>query len=308
MSAVNSLRKFESCTGKKHTWPLNNESLCDYTSWALTDGNLQASTVKSYLSSINIAHKFRNMQIDTSSFLIKALLRGAENLSLYEGLAKSTRKVMTLPLLKLLAHQIAISDWKIDSKRVFWSACSVAFFGSCRMGELLPSSHDFNPLETLMWSDIKFRDEDSIIMHIKLDKAKNKQGSFIDLFKFENLCPVKALLNLSKHRPDKSGPVFQFESGTVLTQKMFNATVRKLLHPLIGKEAQNIAGHSFRAGIPSALANDPLAAKDSDIKKWGRWSSDTYMLYTRLKLEQKKHIFSKIVHALNKTARSTNCI
>jgi len=73
-----------------------------------------------------------------------------------------------------------------------------------------------------------------------------------------------------------------------------------LLRPVIENAADLISGHSFRAGVASAMANDPEAAKDRDIKSWGRWSSESYLLYTRLKLKQKKALFNKIKSVLEK--------
>jgi hypothetical protein len=96
-------------------------------------------------------------------------------------------------------------------------------------------------------------------------------------------------------------PVFQFKNGKLLNSKTLNSCIRELLQPVIGEHAQLISGHSFRAALPSAMANDPIATKDTDIKQWGRWSSDSYLLYTRLKLKQKEILFRKIVDVLNKS-------
>ena len=67
---------------------------------------------------------------------------------------------------------------------------------------------------------------------------------------------------------------------------------------VIGPAAYQISGHSFRAGLPSAMASKPDIANDNDIKAWGRWSSDSYLLYTRLKHKQKKALFEKIISVL----------
>ncbi len=63
-----------------------------------------------------------------------------------------------------------------------------------------------------------------------------------------------------------------------------------LLSKHISENAKNFSGHSFRAGIPSALL-----ASDSDIMVWGRWSSDSYKTYTRLKHSARITIFNKII-------------
>jgi hypothetical protein len=65
--------------------------------------------------------------------IISSMLKGAKNMSLYEGL---TRKVMSYPLIICLQHQIFNSEWSDDSKLVVWAASLTAFFGSFRLGEI----------------------------------------------------------------------------------------------------------------------------------------------------------------------------
>ena len=53
---------------------------------------------------------------------------------------------MTLELLKILGHEIAKTDWPENSKQVLWCACTTAFFGSFRLGEILPKS-EYNAIQ-----------------------------------------------------------------------------------------------------------------------------------------------------------------
>ncbi len=302
-SALNCLEKFGYIRGVKIMYPVPLEILCDFVSWALLEKGLKADTVKAYLSSINVAHNFRGVESHCSNVIITSMLKGAKNMSLYEGLARGTRKVMSYPLMKLLQHQIFNAEWSDDSKLVVWAASLAACFRSFRLGEILPKSENYNVEETLMWSDVKFRNEDSVIIHVKVDKCKNVAGSYIDLFKSDMLpiCPVKTLLRLKACRVGSKLPVFSFANGKMLTANCLVSTVRKLLEPLIGKYANMLCGHSFRAGIPSALAANPNAVSDIDIKNWGRWTPDSYLVYTRLKLKQKYALYSKILKVLNKS-------
>jgi hypothetical protein len=66
--------------------------------------------------------------------IIKLMLKGAENTC--KSTMKLTRKVVTVPILKLIGHEIAGLDWSKYSKQVYWAACCTSFFGSTRMGEL----------------------------------------------------------------------------------------------------------------------------------------------------------------------------
>jgi hypothetical protein len=273
----------------------------------ILSAKLKPSSVKSYLNSLATLHKLRNMPHENfSCYLVKTLVRGAENMNFYNTDKKETRKVMTLPLLKILGHALASCDWSEDSKQVFWSCSLLAFFGSLRMGEILPFSNSkFNSFETLLWRDLIFR-KDSVLVHIKIPKSRNPEGDFIDIFEFpgHGCCPVTALkvLRNSKFKNDMlDKPVFQFRNGFFLTTNQFNDCLKGLLYPFIGSSANNLSAHSFRAALPSALATDPSAITTSDIKLWGRWHSASYMLYTRLKIDQKRLLFVKICSVLNKS-------
>jgi hypothetical protein len=128
---------------------------------------LKNSTVKSYLSSLAFYHKLRNWDSSAcSSFIANTMLKGAKNVELYSELSKQARKVMTYPLLKILSHQIATSTWSDKDKQVLWTLFSVAFFGSCRFGELIASKVSAcNLNEDLLWSDISINQEHVALTH-----------------------------------------------------------------------------------------------------------------------------------------------
>jgi len=300
-SAMNNLKKFEVESVSVSEWPLSLERICKYVSWALTSCNLKHSTVRSYLSSIKIVHELNNKKYNGDNAIVNCMLRGAENLNLYKPDVKGTRKVMTLSLLKIIGHQIAKCDWSEDSKLTVWGACTTAFFGALRIGEILAkNSLEFCEEETLLWKDLKFRKDGSILIHVKIDKSKNHNGAFVDLFEYnvKGCCPVKTLITMKNKKFNMLNPVFQFANGKNLCGAHLNGILFNLLFPVIGNRACNITGHSFRAGLPAAMANNPDLTNDREIKAWGRWSSDSYLVYTRLKLIQKRKLFNKIVSVL----------
>ena len=126
-------------------------------------------------------------------------MRGKENMEIYANQIKGTRKVMSLPLLKILGNEIAKLNWNENSKQVVWSAFTLSFFGSFRMGEILPQQENtFSPLDTLLWSDVKFLENNHILVHVKTPKSRLPQGEFVDIFQFDGqgVCPVKAIMAL----------------------------------------------------------------------------------------------------------------
>jgi hypothetical protein len=230
------------------------------------------------------------------------MIKGAKNIELYTDLAKQSRRAMTFPLLKLISHQIATSSWSSKDKQVLWTLFSTAFYGSFRFGELVSArANSFNKNEDLLWTDILL-DQDHVAIRIKISKNKTPSGETIDLFEQagSNYCPVKAIRKLKDmcSPQELSLPVFSLSNGSFLTTSRVNETLFGLLQPLIGDTAGQITGHSFRAALPSALASCPEIASQNDISQWGRWSSDSYLLYTRLKTRQKRLIFAKIISAL----------
>jgi len=304
-AAINCLKLFEKNLANVDSWPLDIEKVREFTSWCILSKKLNPQTVKDYLSSINTIHKLHGKKSEINGdFRIEMMIRGAENLRFYENITEKTRLVVTLPILKIIGHEIAKSDWEKQNKQVFWTACVIAFFGSFRMGEILSKNEkSYNPNETLLWEDIVFR-EDSVLIHVKIPKTRSQKGEYIDLFPFtgHNCCPVTTLKRLKSSLADRAAdkdPVFKFPSGLLLTTDSFSSTIKKILTPQIGEKANWFAAHSFRAGIPSSLSADPETAKEEDIKKWGRWSSASYQSYTRLKFDQKRAIFRKITSVLS---------
>ena len=63
-----------------------------------------------------------------ASLVSKAILRGTENYETSKALSKHTRKVFTLPLLKLLGYEIAKTNWFENSKKIRWTYICVSFF------------------------------------------------------------------------------------------------------------------------------------------------------------------------------------
>ena len=271
--------------------------LKQFVGWLFDYRKVKAASANSYLSSLKSLHEIRELNSDSfSSHSLKLLVRGKENLESYEQIFKETRKVMTLPLLKLLGHELARSGWGLNSVLTVWCAAVVGFFGSFRMGEILPFESG-NRSDFLLWEDVKFLGKDHILIHVKHPKSRAAQGEFVDLFvvKGHNVCPVKALRILKESLTcwDPKLPVFRFENGVFLTKKKFNGVIQNLLSVHIGSKAGQISCHSFRAAIPSALARFPNIANDWDIKGWARWEGKDYKRYTRLKTEQKKLTFNK---------------
>jgi len=297
---------FELDSEMYYEWPLPPEAFRGFAVWCFATKNLQPTTIKAYVSALKFAHQLKGLQAhDTKNDPIyQLIITGARNLGFLQVPKPSLRRVVTFPLLLTLGHRIADTNWNPIAKQVIWSAATTAFFSSARLGELLATTPTaFDPVADLTWSDIDFSGS-SVLIHLKVPKSGDKEGEFLDLFPFDgyNCCPVKALKALwlkqsAAGLPVQNDPVFRFESGRNLTPRHFNEILASLLADICG-EGSVISCHSFRAGVPSTLSTFPELATSDDIKGWGRWNSECYNRYTRLRLDQREKIFSKIADAL----------
>ena len=160
------------------------------------------------------------------------------------------------------------------------------------MGELVSSSKfEFDSLSTLLWEDIKFK-KSYCKIHIKSPKSNNPSGDTIYLFPFPNkkLCPVKALCKLKRVQKfcnnwNKKWPVFIKQNGEFWTKKVLNRQFRNFF------PEKNISSKSFRAAIPSILANHPDVLNDRHVMGWGRWRSSAFLGYQIFKRKQRRWVF-----------------
>lgn len=233
-------------------------------------------------------------------------IKGAEHLQLTASHShRPPRRAVTLPLLKIIGHKLANTDWSEIDKQTVWTSCVLSFFTSARLGEILAANEDhFDPSATLIWSDVKIRKDGSAILTARLPKSG--KAEFLDVFPFpgHGCCPAEALalhtsLQQEAGLAAQDGPVFRMMDGKNLTPAVLNRLLRSLLEGVVDYQKESISCHSFRAGMASTLNRFPHLATSEDIKGWGRWDSTCYTKYARLTLDKKRVIFMKIASALN---------
>ncbi len=216
---------------------------------------------------------------------------------------------MSLPLLRLLGHSLSNHSLAQQDRQAVWTICCVAFYGSLRLGEILcQRERGFNKVDAFLWSDVSWIDHDHVILHLR--NTKSAKHETVDIFSIpsDSTCPVLALRRFqlgSQWQP--SSPVFTWLSGAQITPRDMNKLLPDLLKPLLGSSASQISGHSFRAGIPSLLAKFPEESTSDEIMGWGRWKSSAYLSYTKLKSDQRKKVFEKILSLLHRRASGSGC-
>jgi hypothetical protein len=291
--------------------PIPITQLRQFAVWADYHRHLSPSTIKSYISALSklqLLLGFDQVSFNSDAWL-KAFFQGTENAKIYEPQKNSTRRAVTFEILTLIGHQITHSGWSEFTKSLFWAVSLIAFWGSFRLGELLCTDNSaFDPFSTLLWDDITFRDDGSLLIHLKSTKTSKFPGVYIDLYPFFDraFCPIHALKHYRYQSVqagifDRFKPVFMLSASSRLTVSEFIFHINNFLIPLnILGPHDSITGHSFRAGIPSSLSTVSDPSTISDLKIWSRWTSDSYLLYLKLQSDQKKAVFRKLENLFRK--------
>ena len=248
------------------------------------------STVKTYLSRIRAAHRFRGYRMVESDWTHM----------LYKGLAvisKSPvpRLAMTPDKMLLIKERLASSDWRGQKRRLFWMACCFAFHGSLRSSEYLPPTQEScNPNNTLLVKDVKPEQftvdnvqVNAISMVLKEPKElkTHKSKSCLELFETSDfMCPFNAYNKYVTYMSRKglsllgSNPLFMLNNSGY-TRNMFNSDIQFLLKNDFDYSKGKLLSHSFRSGLATAMARAGFSQEQ--IMLVGRWSSDSYLNYIK---------------------------
>ena len=236
------------------------------------------STIQSYLSGISFFLKLNNLPDLTHAFVIQKMVCGLRR----TRPVKDTRMPVTLDLLKTIIRALPfVASSKYESA-LYNAAYNVAFFGFLRVGEIAIDGKSGIRYKVAQFSDLTLM-EDKCTLTIRYSKT-DQNGSAVTL-SFPrssdiNICPVQAVNNFLKQRPNVEGPLFCHLSSEPMTKYQFRAMLRKCLH-FVGIKA-NIKSHSFRIGATTLASS--LNVAEGEIKQMGRWSSRgaTHRRYIRL--------------------------
>ena len=211
---------------------------------------------------------------------------------------KKTRRAITIHMLKLIEHAIAVNTvWSDYEKSLRWAVVLVAWWGSFRIGELLPKAkHSFCPSSALLASDVTFKDN-SVAIWLRSPKVeKEVTGDIVEVWDVpmrEDLNPLRMLGAYVQRRREKFGeaetlPMFLHENGEIYTKLQLNTDLSNMLalYPELDTATDKWSGHSFRAGISTVLSL--LGFSKEDIQAWGRWSSDAYQRYIKDTSQRRK--------------------
>ena len=314
-STVNRVKLLEELIGRQFSWPLSEGDLALFMTYLVETGGvkgkkLRPRTVRKHLSGIKrISLSMGAPMPKKLPGLTKALMKGNENLcrNPVKAVADSKNRPVSIPFLRFLAHAVS-KHWKgrQEDGLTFWTICKIAFWGTFRVGELLSeNATSFSPESDMLGSDVLWMSNTSLALWIRDPKISKEYGDVIEIWRtpqFPDLDPWSSFRNYWEKRKTSplSLPLFLRADGLSFSHKYFDECLKYLISHYsvqLQTDRNEWTGRSFRPGLASVLQTAGFSQEE--IKKWGRWSSNAFLLYTR-DMTHRSKVQSKMVSAFDR--------
>ncbi|XP_056606144.1 uncharacterized protein LOC130424483, partial [Triplophysa dalaica] len=275
-------------------------TITSFISFLNSSKNLQASSIKGYMSGVQFFHKliFNSPSAAIASSQTSMLIKGIQRT---QPARQDARQPITLDILTRCISTLRKGYHSKHVDRTLDTMFILAFFGFLRCSEISTTSI-FNPLTHPTVSDLSVVDSETMSFSIKQSKTdQTRRGHFIYIFNLHSpIQPYQTLLAYLHFRKSQttttSDPLFVDESNRPATRFWFQKHLKAVLL-LSGIPADHFSGHSFRIGAATTAAQKGLS--HSQIQALGRWTSEAFKSYIRsdrsIIREAHRTLISKII-------------
>jgi hypothetical protein len=257
-------------------FPADEFVLCAFAASSL--GRHAGGTPRSRISALKAWHITHNMEWKGSARL-RYVLNGVHN-----SAPRTSRRLPRPPINAMMLSQLVQNlDLNLPLDAAVAACAATAFWGQCRLGELLPPSSSIAPPIPLPTrSDFKrsVLNPQSCILHLPCTKT-HRNGQDVVLVDQQTL--INPILLLKNHIRKSNIPsdkhIFSYTS---------TGGLRSLSKPFFLQRCNDIwlllgyprtTGHCFRIGGTTELL---VAGVHPDVvKATGRWSSESFLRYWR---------------------------
>jgi hypothetical protein len=257
-------------------FPADEFVLCAFA--ASSAGIHAGSTPRARLSALKAWHVAHNLQWKGSPRL-RYVLNGVHNLA-----PRSSRRPPRPPITaKMISQLVERLDLDSPLDAAVAACATTAFWGQCRLGELLPSSFSdslVTPFPTRSSFKRSVHSPLSCILHLPRTKTHHHGQDVVLVDQPIPSNPITLLKRqLRINNLSNDSHLFSYASSgglTLMTKPIFLQRCNEIWHPL---GYPRTTGHCFRIGGTTELL---IAGIPPDIvKATGRWSSDSFLRYWR---------------------------
>lgn len=256
-------------------FPANEFVLCAFAASSI--GTHSMTTPRNRLSALKAWHIAHNMDWNGSTRL-RYVLNGVHNLA-----PGAARRPPRPPInARMLSQLVESLDLESPFDAAVAACATTAFWGQCRLGELLPNTLT-TPLSSFPTrSDFKrsIRNPLACLLHLPRTKTHAHGQDIVLVDQHNPINPISLLKNhIRVNRVNMDGTLFSYISANdtfTLTKTSFLQRCNAIWHPL---GYPRTTGHCFRIGGTTELL---IAGTPPDVvKATGRWSSESFLRYWR---------------------------
>lgn len=239
-----------------------------------------ASTVFTFISAISYVSWLSSFPDPTQCSTIKLALKGYSKLN---PIVADSRLPITLPLLERIINAFSNTVSGDYHRKLMEAMCAMAFFAALRVeeinfhgGQSTRNVIQLNQISFLASTDGK---TSAIKLTMRFFKHSNPtQPIEILLHKSQPICPVATITEYLSVRGQISGPLFCWPDHSPVRRSQFVDSLKGALS-FCNLETDRYKTHSFRIGAASWAAAQGFS--DSQIRRFGRWKSNTFLKYIR---------------------------
>lgn len=281
-SAVRLFQRY--CEGegipRADTFPATENALCAF---AASHARVRAgTTARNNLAALKAWHAYHNAEWKGGPRL-RYVLAGVTNLA-PPASTRPKRPPVTSEMINILTRDLDVTT-AFDA--CVLATAITAFWGQCRLGELLPYATTADPNKRPRVSDLQLRPtrgEVASILHLPSTKTATTRGEDVALITRaqEQVDAPRALLHhckLSKLGPTDSLFAYRTHAHAAPRPLTTNAFLARCNEIWSRADIQRATGHAFRIGGTTELL---VSGIDTDVvRAMGRWSSDAFLKYWR---------------------------
>lgn len=283
-AAVRAFQRY--CQGEgipaSDTLPATENALCAFA--ASHAGTRAGATARNNLAAIKAWHAYYNAEWRGGPRL-RYVLAGVTNLA-PPASSRAKRPPVTTQMLEVLTRDL---DASVQFDACVLAVAQTAFWGQCRLGELLPHASTADPTKRPRLMDLKLRPtrgEAATILHLPSTKNAVVRGEDIALVSrvSEQVDAPRALFHhIKTNELKEQDPLFSYRvharTQPTLRRMTTNAFLARCNELWTRAGLARATGHAFRIGGTTELL---IAGIDTDVvRAMGRWSSDAFLKYWR---------------------------
>lgn len=263
--------------------PVPAASLALYCAY-MDDRGFAAATVATDVSAVAFVHKMLGHSNPGSSFVVQSILASMRKKSPPDSRAPISRE-----LLEKMIRRLSVQWGHSFDFCLYRAIFCTAFFGFCRIGEVVKSSGTGHVLRL---GDVRVSSQDVVVTFQSYKHSSAPANATMRRAPGRVFCPVRAIRDYLAVRPKWVRPparmvhpmgvgpqsnLFLHHDGSMVTASQVTILIKSLCVSL--GETGRFNGHSFRIGATTYAAG--IGRSAFDIQSMGRWKTDAYRKYIR---------------------------